>query len=154
MTDNEQTPKTVVDAERKATYQKTRAASGAASLNNGDPTAEALAGVSLEDTYKIADKLLKEDFRQKYEHLNGGMQRMVVGNRIRAAVNKGDEFPTLGDLTKITDPIHKRNAVAADKAARQKEAEAKKKAAEKAKEKAAAKPKRTRAKKTEEAAEV
>ncbi len=150
MTDEQAPSKTVVDPERKAHYHKTRAASGATSLNNGDPVANALAGISLEDTYAIANKLLpviEGGFEKKYEHLNGGMQRMVLGNRIRAAVN-GEGGPSIGDLTRLTDPLQavaKKNAdkVAKDKAAAKATKEAEKKAAPK---KAA--PKKTTAKKT------
>ena len=134
--DDEQTTKTVINAERKAQYHKTRAASGASSLNNGDAVAEALAGLDNEEVYTIADKLLKpeEDLRGKYAHLNAGMQRMIVGNMIRALFTREDG-PELTVLTKLTDPIQKRKAAAAAKAekAAAKEAPAKKQTRRRAK---------------------
>lgn len=70
-------------------YTKTRNASGAVSLDNGDSTAEKLREKSLDQVYDIVAKALKEDvkaLRAKYKHLNAGMQRMTLGNRMRKVV--------------------------------------------------------------------
>ena len=54
--------------------------------------AKALEGMTSEEVYAVADGLIPEnDFRTKYAHLNVGMQRMNVGNRIRGFVNKRDK---------------------------------------------------------------
>lgn len=70
----------------KDTEHKT--AGGHASVDCNDPTAEKLRGKDLDAVYAIAAKTLKEpeaDLRKRYKHLNVGMQRMNLGNRIRAA---------------------------------------------------------------------
>lgn len=67
-------------------YEKVKAPGGGTSYHNGDAVAEKLAGKSLEDVYAFAAKTLKEDVKalqKKYEHLNVGMQRMALGNRLR-----------------------------------------------------------------------
>jgi len=69
-------------------YSKVKSASGNASLDNGDDVAKKLRGAELDDVYKAASKLLKEPvtaLKSKYKHLNPGMQRMNLGNRMRGA---------------------------------------------------------------------
>lgn len=61
---------------------------GNATMDNGDATAKRLRGMALEDVYAEASKVLGETqaaLRARYEHLNVGMQRMNLGNRMRAA---------------------------------------------------------------------
>ena len=85
------------DAKTKITvdkdkYQESRTSSGSKSLSNGDNVALALEGMTADEVYQVADSLIPEnDFRDKYKHLNVGMQRMNVGNRIRGFVNKRDK---------------------------------------------------------------
>jgi hypothetical protein len=65
-----------------------KTAGGHVSVNNGDEIAMKLIGKDLDSVYTMAAKALKEDeadLRKKYEHLNPGMQRMNLGNRMRAA---------------------------------------------------------------------
>lgn len=67
-------------------YEKTKAPGGGTSYHNGDPVAEKLAGKTLDEVYAVGAKTLKEDekaLRAKYKHLNPGMQRMAIGNRMR-----------------------------------------------------------------------
>ena len=67
---------------------KVKTADGSVSVDSNDKTAKELRGKSLDEVYTIASKLLKEPATQlkaKYKHLNPGMQRMNLGNRIRAA---------------------------------------------------------------------
>lgn len=67
-------------------YEKVKAPGGGTSYHNGDAVAEKLNGKSLEDVYAFAAKTLKEDVKAlqtKYKHLNVGMQRMSLGNRLR-----------------------------------------------------------------------
>lgn len=65
--------------------QKGRSAAGAPTFNSGDIVAEALQGQPLEVAYKVAAELGLE-VRGKYDHLNPGHQRMVLGTRMRKVV--------------------------------------------------------------------
>lgn len=70
-------------------YVKTKSPSGVVSFDNGDTTAEKLRDKTLDQVYDIVAKALKEDvktLRAKYKHLNSGMQRMTLGNRMRKIV--------------------------------------------------------------------
>lgn len=63
------------------------------SLDNGDMVAIALRDKTLEDVYKLTADLCKTsvaELRSRYEHLNVGMQRMNLGNRMRAALKKAE----------------------------------------------------------------
>lgn len=65
-----------------------KSAAGHSTMDNGDEVAKQLRGADLEAVYKQAAKLLGEpikDLQAKYGHLNVGMQRMNLGNRMRAA---------------------------------------------------------------------
>ena len=145
-------PKVKINRDR---YTATKTASGAKSLNNGDEVAAVLDGLHVDELFKIGSDVLGEDFAEKYAKLNVGMQRMNMGNRLRAKVrsidadkkNEGKEGVGLAVLTKAAKPFAKeRDArvkqAAADKAAKQKEREAKAKvAAQKKADKEAAKAK-------------
>lgn len=66
-----------------------RTAGGNVSVDCNDPIAEQLRGLPLDAVYGAAVGHLgvpKPDLIAKYSHLNVGMQRMNLGNRIRAAV--------------------------------------------------------------------
>lgn len=70
-------------------YEAVKSAEGNSSLDCGDPVAEKLRGKPLDDIYGQAAKTLGESersLRKRYSHLNAGMQRMNLGNRLRAAV--------------------------------------------------------------------
>ena len=57
--------------------------------DSGDELAIMLRGKSLDETYEFAAQALDvvlADLYAKYEHLNPGQQRMVLGNRIRRAM--------------------------------------------------------------------
>lgn len=59
-----------------------------------DAIAEQLDGFTLEETFAVASKMVDvtvKDLQAKYGHLNVGMQRMNLGNRIRGAVAKLDK---------------------------------------------------------------
>lgn len=67
-----------------------KTAGGHVSVDCADAIATKLRGKSLDDVYAFAAKALDEpekELRAKYKHLNVGMQRMNLGNRVRAAVN-------------------------------------------------------------------
>jgi colicin import membrane protein len=58
------------------------------------PVAAALDGFTIDETYTVASKfceISEKELRDKYGHLNVGMQRMNLGNRIRGEVNKRDK---------------------------------------------------------------
>lgn len=77
------------DLSKYAKDTETKTANGNPSIHCNDKVANLLLGKSLDEAYKIAAKTLKEtekDLRAKYEHLNVGMQRMNLGNRLRKAV--------------------------------------------------------------------
>ena len=61
--------------------------SGRKTLDVGDDTAVLLRGKTLDEAYALTAKALKEDeheLRARYAKLNPGMQRMNLGNRLRA----------------------------------------------------------------------
>lgn len=69
-------------------YVPSKTAEGNTSLHCGDSVAKQLAGKELDDVYKLAAKatgIAEKALRAKYAHLNVGMQRMNLGNRMRAA---------------------------------------------------------------------
>lgn len=73
------------------TYVRTYSASGNHTLDCGDPVAEKLRGKSLDEVFEIAAEVLGESvtaLRTKYSHLNAGMIRMNLGNRMRGALRK------------------------------------------------------------------
>lgn len=74
-------------------YQECVTASGNKSLNNGDEVASWLEGKDWAEVCRLADEVLGEEpgfHATKYERLNPGQRRMNSGNRIRAAVKRGD----------------------------------------------------------------
>ena len=133
-------------------YTKAKSASGGASLNNGDEVAQALTGATLDECFRLAAKAVDETqkaLKERYGHLNEGMQRMNLGNRIRGAVgkmNKAEDGSGTGFLASegkfITEAVAKRNAKAEADAKAKAKADAKaakeKADAEAAKKKAAA----------------
>ena len=80
-------------------YVKTASYNGNHSLDNGDEVAELLRGMSPQEVCALADKAFGQpEFHhwEKYQSLNVGSRRMNAGNRIRAAVKRGDL--TIDDL--------------------------------------------------------
>lgn len=61
-------------------------ASGRESVHNGDVVAAMLTGLSLKQLYVVASSV---GISTDYGHLNNGMQRMNLGNRIRKLVKDG-----------------------------------------------------------------
>lgn len=71
-------------------YSVVKSAEGNSSLDCGDELATKLRGSELDEVYGKAAKVLGESersLRAKYKHLNPGMQRMNLGNRMRGALN-------------------------------------------------------------------
>lgn len=72
-------------------YVKAKSKSGHATLHNGDHTAQTLAEMDLDQIYTHVAIMIGENeqiLRNKYGHLNAGMQRMNLGNRLRAWTKK------------------------------------------------------------------
>lgn len=77
----------------RETYTDTAAYSGRLSKHNGDGVAEVLAGATPEQVIAAAEQILglgEGELETKYARLNPGQRRMNAGNRIRAAVKRGD----------------------------------------------------------------
>lgn len=76
----------------RANYEKSnvKTASGARSLSNGDNIAQALNGLTLEQLTKVAKRADVEERFAGWAKLNPGMQRMNLGNVLRAQVKAGD----------------------------------------------------------------
>lgn len=122
-------------------YVKTRTATGKVSLRSDDPVAGALEGLTLDETYKVCAKMTGMTIAalhggdgkkmKGYDHLNVGMQRMSLGNRIRGAIGKDlkSKEPTglAEKLIDMTTPIQERLAKKAEIAAKKAEIAAVKK---------------------------
>lgn len=125
-------------------------ASGKRTQHCGDHVAETLNGMSVEECEVIAGRIVPEYVDGKYSHLNVGMQRMNIANRLRgavAAMEKEEEGAGVAKFDKAAaagvKARDKRTAEAekakAEAAKEKKEKAAEKAKAEAAKEKAAAK---------------
>lgn len=122
--------------------------SGKRTKRANDDVAAALDGFTLDEVYAVAKSMCDisvKELTEKYEHLNVGMQRMNLGNRIRGAVAKLDKahegdkavvagLPTLKlNCDKPRAAATKRGAAQAEaKATREAKAEANAKAKAKA----------------------
>jgi hypothetical protein len=72
----------------KYVLHETKTASGRRHIDVDDDTAAKLRELALPAIYKYAAKVLDESvasLTEKYQHLNPGMQRMNLGNRVRKA---------------------------------------------------------------------
>lgn len=69
-------------------YVAVKSAGGNSSLDNGDSLAKKLRGMDIEAVYKEYARVAGRDeaaaMRKRYAKLNVGMQRMNLGNRLRA----------------------------------------------------------------------
>ena len=77
----------------RAGYQDTVSSSNRPSLHNGDPVAKFLEGRDPSLVMAAAERILGLEagfLTTKYASLNPGQQRMNSGNRIRAALKRGD----------------------------------------------------------------
>lgn len=72
-------------------YVAVKSANGNSSLDSGDSVAKKLRGMDLEAVYKEYARVVGKDeaaaMRKRYANLNVGMQRMNLGNRMRAVLN-------------------------------------------------------------------
>ena len=82
----------LIEAQARYTRDKEhKTAGGNPSVDNGDALAKALRGAELDAVYAQAAKALgvpEAELRTRYAGLNPGMQRMNLGNRMRAAAKK------------------------------------------------------------------
>lgn len=62
--------------------------------DNNDEIARKLREMTLNQIYKLFGDQ-EQELRQKYEKLNKGMQRMNLGNRLRARVKNGEKIKGL-----------------------------------------------------------
>lgn len=125
-------------------YVKGVSGSGKKTMRTNDATATALDGFTLDECYAVAQELTDtaaKELREKYSHLNVGMQRMNLGNRIRGAIAKQDKarekdksVASGGKLLEIACEKPRAAANSRAKATAKKKADAEAKAAAKAKE--------------------
>jgi len=75
-------------------YQATKAASGHASLDNGDAIAQILRGLQPDAVVKLAERVVQGytegELAERYAKLNQGQRRMNAGNLIRNAAKRGE----------------------------------------------------------------
>lgn len=67
----------------------------------GDEVAELLRPMTLEEVYEKASESLATpvaDLKARFEGKNAGMQRMMLGNMIRAAIKKADAAVATEDV--------------------------------------------------------
>jgi hypothetical protein len=79
-------PREVAKAYHRDTKKKT--VNGNPSIDNNDKVAQRLRGQTLDTVYELCAKACEvtvKELKAKYGHLNLGMQRMNLGNKIRAA---------------------------------------------------------------------
>jgi len=92
-----QTANLLEDYYDKYKVYEERTASGRKCQDSGDPVAAALRGKDLDEVYDLTARVLSQSgedaigpqgLKEKYGHLNVGMQRMNLGNRIRRALKE------------------------------------------------------------------
>ena len=79
--------------DKEGHYQPTKAYSGRKSLSIGDEVALFLDGMTPTEVMAAAERILglhEGELVDRYNHLNLGQQRMNGGNRLRAALKRGD----------------------------------------------------------------
>jgi hypothetical protein len=84
---NGEQSRSVIPLEVAKAYPRTKDKAGKTHVDNGDSVANRLRGLDLESVYAMAAKLADvpvKELKAKYGALNPGMQRMNLGNKIRA----------------------------------------------------------------------
>lgn len=77
-----------------SSYDRIKLNNGRVSFDNGDVTAQKLRAKTLDEVYELAAKasdVSVRSLKDKYKNLNIGMQRMALGNRIRAAARSKED---------------------------------------------------------------
>lgn len=100
--EDEEDPKSMAAKLRRARehYEISVSASGNKSFYNGDDVAVMLEGKSADEVMALADEftpLDKGTHAKRYARLNLGSRRMNAGNKLRAAVARGDLGITYND---------------------------------------------------------
>ena len=75
-------------------YVRGVSGSGKKTMRSVNAVADALDGFTIGEVYSVASQLTgtsQKELHTKYDHLNVGMQRMNLGNRIRGAVAKANK---------------------------------------------------------------
>lgn len=88
-TDKAREPLVSADLSHYVVSEDIRTASGRRAVDSDDATARDLRGLSLTEVYEHAAAELDTSvsaLQKQYGHLNAGMQRMNLGNRIRGAL--------------------------------------------------------------------
>lgn len=78
------------DLSRYEVSAEVKTASGRKAIDIADGVAKQLRGLDIADTYRAAAEATgqtQKALREKYQHLNPGMQRMNLGNLIRGAAS-------------------------------------------------------------------
>lgn len=78
----------LIDGSARRRYSTTKVGD-VVCVDNGDPVAVALRGMDIDDLFKVAADVLQttqKELHSKYDHLNAGMQRMNLSNRLRKVV--------------------------------------------------------------------
>lgn len=121
-------------------YVSSKTAAGKPSKHSGDAVATAFSGLTLDDKYTIANRILPDttldSLKEKYAHLNAGMQGMNLAGRIRAVIrkaNKAEEGSGDAAFEKASAKIVQKAAREAEKAQEAKEKAAAERAAKKEK---------------------
>jgi colicin import membrane protein len=87
---------------------KVRTASGGKSISCGDQVAQALNGLTVDQLARVA-KSAGLDLG-KWKHLNPGMQRMNLGNSMRARMENGDNYEK-EDIARIKKALSEAKAM-------------------------------------------
>ena len=116
MTEEAKTESEALIKIKRENYVSTRTSTGGKSLHNNDDVAQGLAGLNIDELYQIAGKFLAfpmkvakaaiediDELQEAYSKLNVGMQRMNLGNRIRARVTKIDVEIAKADAAAVKD---------------------------------------------------
>ena len=82
----------------KRTYSKYKRGKSK-SVDNADPVAVMLRTMELAKIYKLAEACSGEQLIGRYDHLNVGMQRMNLGNRIRSST--GGDSKLINEAKKV-----------------------------------------------------
>lgn len=82
--------RSIVPSQYRARYQKVKV-DGKQTYDCGDEVAQMLRGLDIADIAGVLANAIdgdKHEIMQRYEHLNNGQQRMVIGNRLRKVIKE------------------------------------------------------------------
>lgn len=102
MDEDDESKMSKILAKYRKNYKVTVSASGRKSLSKGDELAQLLEAMDVSQVMALAEEALGMEpgtLVEKYQTLNPGQKRMNSGNRLRAALKRGDV--TIDDLKKL-----------------------------------------------------